>query len=67
MVALAWALWRRRRAGRHRSQTQPASRPRSVPPAWLAAVAVSSVLLVGLLVASFLTDRALALLPRTDA
>jgi cytochrome c oxidase subunit 2 len=68
MVALAWALWRAPRSAADTQPDEPAlPTEKRATRVVSAAVAVSSVLLVGLLVASFLTDRALAMLPRTDA
>lgn len=68
MAALAWALWR---APRGNADTLPAipsahAERRTARPVAIAA-ATSAVLLVGLLVADVLTDRALAHLPRGDA
>jgi cytochrome c oxidase subunit II len=69
MAALAWAVGR---APRATEETVPdvALIDRSEPRVrrWvIRGVAVSTVLLLGLLVASLLTDRALARLPRADA
>ena len=67
-AALAWAVWR---APRATAQTPPADPPalgeRRAARSVGAAVALSGVLLLGLLVASFATDRALARLPLADA
>ena len=63
MTMFAWALWRAPRSG---ADTAPDIAPGGDRPlGWSAGVgiAVSSVLLIGLLVASVLTDRALALMP----
>jgi len=73
MTALILALWRARRGGRGGSlATLPdmARHPRrdsAVRRAVGWATAVSTVMLVGLLFASFLTDRAIARLPLDDA
>jgi cytochrome c oxidase subunit 2 len=69
LVALAWSLWRTPRGG---AGTAPevgaaAASQRRITRWVTAAVAVSSILLIGLLVASVATDRALAQLPLVDA
>ena len=69
MAALAWGLWR---APRSDSRTPPDAAPaaageKKVGRRVIAAAAVSATLLIGLLVASVLTDRALAQLSRADA
>jgi cytochrome c oxidase subunit 2 len=69
LVALGWALWRGARSG---AGTPPDAAPaaaaeKNVGRSVIAAVVVSAMLLIGLLVASVLTDRALAQLSRTDA
>ena len=68
ILALAWALWRAPRAGAEALPQIPSPavekrRGRIVA----AVVGLAGVLLFGLLVASVLTDRALAQLPRNDA
>jgi cytochrome c oxidase subunit 2 len=68
MAALAWACWRAPRAGADTPHLNPSHRSeRGTGRAVAAAVAVSTLLLFGLLVASIATDRALAQLPRADA
>jgi cytochrome c oxidase subunit 2 len=69
MAALAYAVWRAPRAGPD-AAPDVALLDREEPRVrrWVAiAVSVSAVLLLGLLVASFFTDRALARLPLADA
>ena len=68
LLVLAWALWRAPRgtAETPPAQPSPESERRAVRRVG-AAVATSGVLLVGLLVASFATDRALARLPLEGA
>src|SRR5205085_6375226 len=69
MTMLGWALWRAPRSG---ADTPPDVAPAHGAERRLAwsvgvGVAISSLLLVGLLVASVFTDRALAQLPIDDA
>jgi cytochrome c oxidase subunit 2 len=69
LAALAWALWRAPRAD---ASTAPDANPGSAREKKtarhvIAAVALASILLIGLLVASVATDRALAHLPMGDA
>lgn len=68
MAALAWAVWRAPRADARTAPAIPSaqSERRTARPVAIA-VALSGLLLVGLLVANVLTDRALARLPRNDA
>src|SRR5437016_2778560 len=72
MAALAWAVWNSRRAAL-RTGTSPSTSPSTSLlerrlRRWVGAgVALSSMLLVGLLVDSVLTDRALARLSLDDA
>jgi len=69
MAALAWALWRSRRASADPSPdlSPAADAERKLRLSVGAGVALSSVLLAGLLVASVLTDQALADLALGDA
>jgi len=69
MISLFWAIWR---APRSRADTPPDVVPESARERRMwwsvgAGVAVSALLLAGLLVASVLTDRALAQLPLANA
>jgi cytochrome c oxidase subunit II len=73
MIALGWAVWRAPRAREDtppdmapEAGTQPA-RERKAARSVAFAVALSSILLIGLLAASIATDRALATLPVQDA
>ena len=68
MAALAWGVWRAPRASSETPFAMPEAKTEKRATRWVAvATTLSGVLLLGLLVASFLTDRALAMLPRNDA
>ncbi|MBW8756352.1 MAG: cytochrome c oxidase subunit II [Burkholderiales bacterium] len=69
MAALAWALWRARRAAATGDPggNAPPGKDRALRVLVGSATLLSSVLLVGLLEVSVLTDRGLARLPRGDA
>ena len=68
LCALAWALWRAPRASAGTPPAKPAPESeRRAARSVAAALAISSVLLVGLLAASIVTDRALARLPLAGA
>jgi len=66
MAALGWALWRSHRAAAA-GDAAPVRRDRALRILVGSATLLSSVLLVGLLEVSVLTDRALARLPGKDA
>jgi cytochrome c oxidase subunit II len=68
MAALAWGLWRSRGGSVSSAAAEPDARgERGAGRAVGAAVALSAVLLTGLLVASVAADRTLASLPLADA
>jgi cytochrome c oxidase subunit II len=68
LAALAWGVWRAPRGTNETAPEQPGLQAEKRT-GWriVAAVGASSVLLIWLLTASILTDRALASLPRNDA
>ena len=67
MAMFVWALWRAPRSGADTPPDIASGDERPLRWGVGVGIAVSSVLLIGLLVASVLTDRALALMPVDDA